>query len=110
MSLFVNSELWEILWGGVGDGNSDSRIKPIYSEFEIGEREIASSKLKNWKSKRLTGTEEKQFEENKNNWNKMDSFEDLDAQLEQLQAQLKNDIQKVRSQKFRVKFLTFQRN
>ena len=25
----------------------------------------------------------------------MDSFEDLDAQLEQLQAQLKNDIQKV---------------
>ena len=26
----------------------------------------------------------------------MDSFEDLDAQLEQLQAQLKNDIQKVR--------------
>ena len=29
------------------DGNSDSRIKPIYSEFEIGEREIASSKLKN---------------------------------------------------------------
>ena len=40
----------------------------------------------------------------------MDSFEDLDAQLEQLQAQLKNDIQKVRSQKFRVKFLTFQRN
>ena len=40
----------------------------------------------------------------------MDSFEDLDAQLEQLQAQLKNDIQKVRSQKFRVKCLTFQRN
>ena len=29
--------------------HSGSRIKPIYSEFEIGEREIASSKLKNWR-------------------------------------------------------------
>ena len=34
----------------------------------------------------------------------MDSFEDLDAQLEQLQAQLKNDIQKVRSKKIRFDF------